>query len=128
MPKDVEPQLEHKDDLEELGFTATESFEGPLPAPWILEQYKNVEEDAPSLILAEFAREAEHRRDLERYSVKNYASQQRLGSIIVYAIVVMALMVAVAAFAFGYPWQGVAIFSITAGGVIGRLLVSIRGR
>ena len=124
MHKDVEPQHDHEEDLTEVRVTATETYEGPLPHPRILEQYKNVDEDAPALILAEFAREASHRREIELYSVRSIFFQQRLGSMIVYAIVIMALMVTVAAFAFGYPWQGVAIFSITAGGIVGRLVVS----
>lgn len=125
MGQEVDQPLGENTSIDEVRVTA-ESFEGPLPAPWILRQYKQTYADAPEIIFGEFQKQGAHRRQEEALATRRLFVLQQVGMLAAYCIVMVAFAIVIAAFAFGYPAYGAAVFSVTSAGIVARFFIGRR--
>lgn len=85
--------------------------EGPLPAPEVLQRYKETDERLFALIVAQFQEEGGHRRDIERRSLEieaaeaeRYRRTQVRGQLFAFLAIMSLLVVAGIA-----SWKGQAL-------------------
>jgi uncharacterized membrane protein len=101
------------------------AFIGPLPAPEVLAQYKQIQSDLPERIVALAATEAEHRRALARTDIQESAAETRRGQHCGLAIGVLALTSATICAVAGAEWPAAVIGGST---VLGLVAVFVTGR
>ncbi|MCJ2009385.1 DUF2335 domain-containing protein [Methylobacterium sp. J-092] len=99
-----------------------EFWQGPLPPPIVLDQFRQLVPDAPERIFAMWEQEAQHRRELEKASLNGNLRTVRLGQWAAIAFSLSALAVAALALALGYPSAAMVIGALDIAAVVGAFL------
>ncbi len=97
----------------------TETFEGPLPHPAILQAYEQLMPGAAERLLKMAESQSQHRREIERIVVSAGARDSLLGSIFAFLIAISAFVWAGYALVRGESSAAVATVIATIGGLVG---------
>ncbi len=110
----------------------TETFQGPIPHPVILEQYNKATPGAADRIISMAENEATHRHEMEKLrhemeklNVLSGYKEASVGQIFALIIGVVAIISGATVAVLGYPIPGAIIGSAA---VVGLVTVFIRGR
>ncbi|MBY0256124.1 MAG: DUF2335 domain-containing protein [Methylobacterium sp.] len=97
-------------------------WQGPLPPPATLEQFREILPDLPRQIVEQWREESQHRRKLEERSLEGNLRTVRLGQIGAIGFGLTSLGVSGLGFWLGYPVEASAITCTTVVGVVGAFL------
>lgn len=100
-------------------------FQGPLPAPQILEQYNEIIPNAAERILIMAEKDADFQRKITEKAIEIEANERRLGQILGFFIGSMALSLSAASLFLGHPAAASIIGGTT---VVGLVAVFVTGR
>ena len=101
-------------------------WQGPLPPPAILDQFRQMVPDAPERIFAQWEQEATHRRRIEERSLTGNLRTVRFGQVGAISFSLLCLGVSGLGFWLGYPVEASAITCTTVLGVVGAFLYQRR--
>jgi len=101
-------------------------WQGPLPPPAALEQFRQIVPDAPERIFAQWEQEAAHRRQMEAISLKGNLKTVRVGQAGAIGFSLLCLSVSALGFWLGYPVEASAITCTTVALVVGAFLYQRR--
>lgn len=101
-------------------------WQGPLPPPAILEQFRQIVPDAPERIFRQWEAESDHRRSYEKSALAGEQSKIRRGQWFAFIFALAGLAVAGAAFYLGYPTGAGVIAGTTIVSVVGAFLFERR--
>ncbi len=104
----------------------TEFWQGPLPPPAVLERFRDLVPDAPERIFAEWQKEAEHRRGLEKTSLAGNLLTIRIGQFGAIALVLVVLGLGGLGFWLGYPSQAATIVVSAVASIVGAFVYQRR--
>lgn len=93
-----------------------------MPPPAVLEQFRQLVPDAPERIFAQFEKEADHRRHLEKTSLEGNLRTVRWGQGAAISFALSALGVAALALVLGYPNAAMVIGVLDIAAVVGAFL------
>lgn len=97
-------------------------WQGPLPPPGALEQFRQLVPDAPERIFDEWQREAAHRRKIEEKALTGNLRTVRFGQVGAITFGLGALGISGLGFWLGYPVEASAVTCTTVVGVVGAFL------
>ncbi|GAB3845818.1 DUF2335 domain-containing protein [Nesterenkonia populi] len=84
----VSDEAKHK-----IGALFARQYSGPYPPPDYLEQYGRIVPNAPELIFEQFARQGDHRREIEKRLVDGSESRAARGQWLVFILIVLVLLI-----------------------------------
>lgn len=99
-----------------------ELWQGPLPSPKTMEQYRDLSADWPDRIIRQWETESDHRRTYEMTALTATARRDFLGQIFAGAFALGALAVAAFALWMGLPWVAAILGGGTIASVVGAFL------
>lgn len=105
-----------------------EHWEGPLPSPRTMDEYRQIGPDWPDKIIAQWEAESLHRRSYETWALRATIARDILGQILAGAFALAALYVAHNAIVDGQPLAGVILGGGTIASVVGAFLYQRRGK
>lgn len=76
-------------------------YKGPLPPPAMLSQYAQVVENAPERIMAEFEKNSDHIREMEKGALRASVSSERRAQWMSFFVLMLILAVVVYALSLG---------------------------
>ncbi len=100
-------------------------FQGPLPAPQILEKYNEVIPNAAERILTMAEKDADFQREITHKAIELESNERRLGQILGFCIGCIALSLSAVSLFLGYPTTASIIGGTT---VVGLVTVFVTGR
>ncbi len=89
----IHPESVPEQEINELEVTITTSFSGPLPSPFILEQYERVLPGCAERLVAAFEHQYRHRIELEARTNKAQLYQSAIGQMMGGLIVIACLSI-----------------------------------
>lgn len=113
------------EEREQVSLHATmtqEMWQGPLPSPKTMQEYRDIGNDWPERIVAQWETESAHRRAYEMHALKSATRRDFTGQLFAGAFALSALAVAAFALHAGHPWIGAIIGGGTIGSVVGAFL------
>lgn len=102
--------------------TTQELWQGPLPSPQTMEEYRAIAPDWPERIVQQWEEESAHRRDYEMYALRSTARRDLIGQIFAGIFAISALGVSAYAVSEHQPWVAGAIGGVTLASVVGAFL------
>ncbi|KAB1068893.1 DUF2335 domain-containing protein [Methylobacterium planeticum] len=99
-----------------------EGWQGPLPSPKSLEEFRALVPDAPERIMRQWETESEHRRGQERRALNGAIWRDRIGQIGAIMFLVMVLSVVSLALWLDHPWIAGILGAGTISSVVGAFL------
>ena len=103
-----------------------ELWQGPLPSPQALDQFRQIVPDAPERIFAQWEQEAAHRRELEQTSLDGNLRTVRVGQVAAIVFALSAMGVAGFSVWMHEPWVAGVIGGTTVVSVVGAFLYQRR--
>lgn len=103
-------------------------WEGPLPSPKTMHEYRQLSPDWPDRIVKQWETESEHRRNYEMIALQAATRRDAAGQNYAGAFALSALAVAALALYLGQPWVGAIISGGTIASVVGAFLYQKKGR
>lgn len=97
-------------------------WQGPLPPPSTLEQFRQVAPDLPERIVVQWEDETKHRRRMEEVALRGNLLTVRVGQFGAIALGLSLMAVACVALWFGYPAAATIIGGVTVVSVVGAFL------
>ena len=130
LPEELKPVMDNPDIPEEAKkiITATymeSTWRGPLPPPWVMEEYKGVIPDMPERILRMTEKQSDHRRELEKRSLEAPIQQGKRGQIMGFCIAILFLIASTVLAFNGYEIVASVIGGTT---VVGLVTVFVTGK
>lgn len=100
IPEELRPIMENPDIPEEAKIQITtaymeSSWRGPLPPPWVMQEYGEVIPNMPERILRMAEKQSEHRQFLEKQSLQAPIDQSKRGQLLGFVIAVLFLLATV---------------------------------
>ncbi|MEH6718833.1 MAG: DUF2335 domain-containing protein [Aurantimonas endophytica] len=106
--------------------TQEQFWQGPLPSPKTLEDFRSVVPDAPERIIRQWELEAEHRRAYETKALEGTIHINKAGQANAITFALFALGVAALAVWLNQPWIAGILGVGTIGSVVGAFLYQSR--
>lgn len=116
----VEPQLPEQTEASRLG--VNQFWQGPLPPPAILEQFRQLVPDAPDRIFKAWETESEHRRSFEMTALQGNIRTVRYGQFSAAAFALAAMGVTCFCVWIDQPWVAGIVGGTTVVSVVGAFL------
>jgi len=86
---------------------AASFYQGPLPAPQILDQYDKIVPGAAERLISLWERQVEHRQELEKKVIKSDIAQSYFGSVLGFFIAISAIGSGTFLAYTGHPTEGI---------------------
>jgi uncharacterized membrane protein len=101
-----------------------ESWEGPLPPPKVLEEFKAISPDFPERIFQQWEQESKHRRLWEATALDAQVKKEMRGQFGAIIFALGALLVSAFALHLGHQWVALTLGGGTIASVVGAFLYS----
>jgi uncharacterized membrane protein len=107
--------------------TQEQIWQGPLPSPQALAQFKDLLPDAPERIFEQWEAESAHRRNYENAALKASVWRDRIGQLSAVTFAISALVLAGYALHLDKPWIAAVVGTGTIASVVGAFLYQRKG-
>ncbi|MDD2772101.1 MAG: DUF2335 domain-containing protein [Elusimicrobiales bacterium] len=101
---------------------------GPLPSPDTLKQYNLIVPGLAKMICTEFAKQSEHRRQLESKILPEQALQSKRGQWFAFIIALALIVCGTWCINKGHDWAGVAVITGTLASAVGTFVYGKRSQ
>lgn len=108
-----------------LQVTKESFYQGPLPLPQMLQGYAEIDPTIPTMIMDNFNKESEHRRNVDNKIIRNGMIMFNVGNLFALIAVGLICYVGYTFMMNGYPNQGSGIIGTV---VIGMAAVFLKGK